>query len=90
VLVNTDSERSAGSEQADTDDRELHEAYERGDFARVRSRALSLLRDAAAPPELRGLAERYRARVSGDVVVYLVLGFALALFCAIVLRYARH
>ena len=89
-MVNTDTEPSAGSEPTDTDDRELREAYERGDFARVRSRALELLRDAAAPPERRELAERYRARVSGDVVVYLVLGFALALFCAIVLRYARH
>ena len=74
----------------EAEDRELNQAYARGDFRRVRARAAELLRDAASTPELRGLAQSYRARVSVDVVVYAVLSFALTVFCAIVLRYARH
>ena len=69
-------------------ERDLAEAYARGDFARVRTRARELADDEQAPVEVREHARGWSARVSVDVVVYAMLAFALALFCAIVLRYA--
>ena len=56
----------------------LAQAYARGDFARVRELA-------AGGGDER--ARDYRERMRVDPWVYAGLGFALALFCAIVLRY---
>ena len=71
------------------DDDELKNAYAQGDFARIRTRARALHDDPSQPEALRTQAERWLVRVSVDVVTYVVLAFALALFCAIVWRYAR-
>jgi hypothetical protein len=67
---------------------ELAQAYAQGDFARLRKRARELAADANAPERLREQAREQAQRVSVDVVTYGVLAFALALFCAIVARYA--
>jgi hypothetical protein len=61
----------------------LARAYTRGDFARVRELAKQQL--AADGGNER--ARDYRERMRVDPWVYAGLGFALALFCAIVLRY---
>jgi hypothetical protein len=70
------------------DPAELREAYAQGDFARVRTRARALSADASQSEPVRASAREWLERVSVDVVVYALLAFALALFCAIVLRYA--
>jgi hypothetical protein len=67
---------------------ELSAAYAQGDFARLRARARELAADANAPGTTRERAREWSERVSVDVVVYAMLAFALALFCAIVVRYA--
>jgi hypothetical protein len=69
-------------------ERDLAAAYAQGDFAHLRTRARELAADEQAPAEVRERARAWSARVSVDVVVYAMLAFALALFCAIVLRYA--
>lgn len=67
---------------------ELAEAYAQGDFARLRTRARALRDDAEQPEVQRQGAGEWLARVSVDVVTYVLLAFALVLFCAIVVRYA--
>lgn len=67
---------------------ELETAYAQGDFAHLRARARELAADETAPTAVRAHAREWLERVSVDVVVYAVLAFALALFCAIVMRYA--
>ncbi|HET8935074.1 MAG TPA: hypothetical protein VFN67_16615 [Polyangiales bacterium] len=79
-----DANQAAWSER----ERDLAAAYARGDFVHVRTRARALAGDENAPAEVREHARSWSARVSVDVVVYAMLAFALALFCAIVLRYA--
>lgn len=76
------------SEDLAADDPELSAAFVRGDFARVRARVGELLSDPSTSAQAREGAQRFYARVSADVVVYVVLAFALLVFCAIVLRYA--
>jgi hypothetical protein len=61
----------------------LTRAYVRGDFATVRRIADQQL--AADGGDER--ARDYRERMRVDPWVYAGLGFALAIFCAIVLRY---
>lgn len=80
----TDPEQAVPNER----EHDLAMAYARGDFAHVRERARELAGDESAPAEVREQARAWSARVSVDVVVYAMLAFALALFCAIVLRYA--
>jgi hypothetical protein len=75
-------------QNAPGDPKELDLAYAQGDFARLRTRARVLREDASQPETLRQRAGEWLERVSVDVVTYVVLGFALLLFCAIVLRYA--
>ena len=70
------------------DDQELRDAYAQGNFARLRARARALSSDASQPEATRSSARAWLERVSVDVVTYALLAFALALFCAIVLRYA--
>jgi hypothetical protein len=65
----------------------LELAYARGDFAALRRTASAQLSDPEADPETRERARRWLSRISVDVYVYATLGFALLLFCAIVLRY---
>ena len=65
----------------------LELAYARGDFASLRRTAGAQLADPATDPETRERARRWLSRISVDVNVYATLGFALLLFCAIVLRY---
>lgn len=79
-----DAEQTAWSER----ESDVAAAYAQGDFALVRTRARALADDETAPAEVREQARAWSARVSVDVVVYGMLAFALALFCAIVLRYA--
>jgi hypothetical protein len=67
---------------------QLDDAYEAGDFARLRKRAAEVLKDAAAAPADKQLARSWLARVAIDRSAWIVLGFALLLFCAIVARYA--
>lgn len=69
-------------------ERELADAYAQGNFARLRARARELAADGSAPAAVRVEAREWLARVSVDVAVYGTLAFALALFCAIVVRYA--
>jgi hypothetical protein len=73
---------------SDAREHELSTAYAQGDFAQVRKRARELAADENAPAALREQARDWATRVSVDVVVYAMLAFAFALFCAIVLRYA--
>ena len=61
----------------------LAQAYARGDFARVRELAAEELAAAGGSERARD----YRERMRVDPWVYAGLGFALALFCAIVLRH---
>ena len=61
----------------------LAQAYARGDFARVRE----LVAEQLAAPGGSERARDYRERMRVDPWVYAGLGFALALFCAIVRRY---
>lgn len=67
---------------------ELETTYAQGDFARLRNRARELAADSSASDALRDNARAFQARVSVDVAVYVMLAFAFALFCAIVMRYA--
>jgi hypothetical protein len=60
----------------------LELAYARGDFT-----ANAMLADESVDPEARERARSWLARISVDAYVYATLGFALLLFCAIVLRY---
>ena len=62
-------------------------AYARGDFRSLRRAARAQLADPEAAAETRERARGWIARISVDVYVYATLGFALVLFCAIVLRY---
>lgn len=62
---------------------DLDHAYSQGNFALLRRLAQAALGEEST----RDVARRYRERVSVDVAVYATLGFALFLFCAIVLRY---
>ncbi|HET8932493.1 MAG TPA: hypothetical protein VFN67_03590 [Polyangiales bacterium] len=73
---------------ADERTRALANAYAQGDFRHLRVRARELAQDDSAPPAVRERARAWSARVSVDVVVYAMLAFAFALFCAIVIRYA--
>jgi len=68
-------------------DDELDDLYARGDFAAVRRTAATILGDPAADADTRARAQRYLARISVDMYVLAMLGFALLLFCAIVLRH---
>lgn len=65
----------------------LAQAYARGDFARVRELAAEQLAAAGGDDAQRERARDFRERMRVDPWVYAGLGFALALFCAIVLRY---
>ena len=61
--------------------------YTRGDFASLRRTATAILSDPTADASTRELARRWLTRIGVDVYVHATLGFALLLFCAIVLRY---
>ena len=65
----------------------LSHAYDQGNFALVRRLAKQRLADPAGEEAARAVAKTWLERVSVDVAVYATLGFALLLFCAIVLRY---
>jgi hypothetical protein len=65
----------------------LQSEYARGDFAALRRTATAILADPAADPEARAAASRQLSRIAVDVWVLATLGFALLLFCAIVLRH---
>lgn len=66
----------------------LQAEYARGDFAALRRTAAAILADPAADPEARAAARSQLSRIAVDVWVLATLGFALLLFCAIVLRHA--
>lgn len=83
-----DDTRHSGSARTELPSHELAEAYAQGDFARLRIRARVLRDDADQPETLRKGAGEWLERVSVDVVTYVLLAFALVLFCAIVVRYA--
>ena len=83
--LDVEHDRASASEP---ETNELQNAYAQGDFARLRTRARALRDDANQPQTLRTLADHWLERVSVDVVTYMLLAFALALFCAIVWRYA--
>lgn len=76
------------TEAAEDPERGLTEAYAQGDFARLRKAARALSDDATQPDSVRANARVWLERVSVDVVTCGLLVFALAVFCAIVLRYA--
>jgi len=61
--------------------------YARGDFAGLRRTATAVLADSSADPTDKDRAKRWLTRIGVDVYVYATLGFALLLFCAIVVRY---
>jgi hypothetical protein len=70
------------------DDRpDLEQAYAQGNFSLLRRLTRATLADPNTDESVRALAKQYESRVSVDVAVYATLGFALFLFCAIVLRY---
>lgn len=83
-------ERIGEAVTEESDDRELalKEAYVQGDFARLRKAARALSEDASQSDSVRANARMWLERVSVDVVTCGLLVFALAVFCAIVLRYA--
>jgi hypothetical protein len=66
---------------------ELEAAYRTGNFAALHRVAKRVLHDPQATPEALDTARRLDARIGVDVGALLALGFALLLFCAIVLRY---
>jgi hypothetical protein len=70
------------------EDQALRAAYEAGDFARLRKLTAVALRDPSGDKPSRAHARKWLARVQVDPAVWWLLGCALALFCAIVLRYA--
>jgi hypothetical protein len=78
--------RSVSTPMAD-DPSTLDQAYGQGNFALLRRLITATLADPNADDQARTSAKTYRQRVSVDVAVYATLGFALMLFCAIVLRY---
>lgn len=57
----------------------LIEAFEAGDYARVREQAPRLARS-ATDPEVRRAAEELRARIEPDKLVVLLLAVAIGLF----------
>jgi hypothetical protein len=71
---------------AEPDD-DLARAYVRGDFARVRELAAAQLAADGVSDATRQRARDYRERMVVDPWVYGGLGFALAVFCGLVLRY---
>jgi hypothetical protein len=66
---------------------ELEAAYRTGNFSALHRTAARVLTDPQASPEALATARRLDASIGVDVGTLLVLGFALLLFCAIVVRY---
>lgn len=66
---------------------ELEQAYQAGDFARVRRRAGELLAQPNLEPEIAAGARAQFARTGVGRTTWWTLAFAGALFCAIVGRY---
>jgi len=62
-------------------------AYLAGNFAAVRTEVA--VARAAADPEVAGKARELASRVAIDPCIWAVLGAAFALFCGIVVAYAR-
>jgi hypothetical protein len=66
---------------------EFESAYAAGNFAELRRRSRRVLAQAGAPADALEQARVWSARVGVDRSAVALLGFAVLLFCAIVVHY---